>query len=68
MDNATALGVDLNAKTKTGKTAFHLACKASNLDVIKIFMQNAADLRIDLNVVDNNGYSAFHLSVLQWLY
>ena len=49
-ENAAALSIDLNIKDLKGKTAFHMACEKSHLDIVEIFLENAAALNIDLNV------------------
>ena len=64
MENAAKLsfdnhGIDINAKTKLGRTAFHLACQKGHSDVVKLLMENAVAFCIDLNVKDNSGKTAF---------
>ena len=64
MENAAKLsfdnhGIDINAKTKLGRTAFHLACQKGHSDVVKLLMENAVAFCIDLNVKDDFGKTAF---------
>ena len=46
-------GADVNAVTKCGKTALHLAAALGYVDVTKVLIQNGADV----NAIDRNGYS-----------
>ena len=62
MENAATSDFDLNAKCDDGYTAFHLACRRGQLDVVKLFMENAAALSIELNSENNDGLTAFHLA------
>ena len=49
---------------QSGKTAFHVACKRSNSDVVKIFMENASFFNLDLNAktIFDGEYSRFKQS------
>ena len=64
MENAANLsfnnhGIDINAKTKLGRTALHLACIYGHSDVVKLLIENTVAFCIDLNVKDNSGKTAF---------
>jgi ankyrin repeat protein len=64
MENAAKLsfdnhGIDINAKTKLGRTAFSLACQKGHSDVVKLLIKNAVAFCIDLNIKDNSGKTAF---------
>ena len=64
MENAAKLrfdnySIDINAKTKLGRTGFQLACQKGHSDVVKLLMENAVAFCIDLNVKDNSGKTAF---------
>ena len=55
-------GVDLNAKTKNGYTAFHWTCIKGHSKILNIVMGNAAALGIDLNAKTKTGKTAFYLA------
>ena len=64
MDNSTTLSIDLNAKDKRGRTAFHFACGHGQVNVAKMLIENSATLRIDLNSKDDAGKTAYNLGLL----
>ena len=55
------LSINLNGRNNDGQTAFHLACKRDNVNVVKMFMENSATF-CHFNAKDNTGRTAFHLA------
>ena len=55
-------GINLNAKTKSGYTAFNWACTRGHSDIVKILMENAVALSIELNSENSDGLTAFNLA------
>ena len=57
-------GIDFNATTSDGMTAFHTTCIEGHSNLVEIFMKNAEALNIDLNAKwhDNTGDTGFHLA------
>ena len=51
--------IDLNAKDKNGKTAFHFASKFGYLYIMKMLAKNSEKLRIDLMAKDNGNKAGF---------
>ena len=54
--------IDLNAKDRRGRTAFHLACANDQFEVAKMLVQNSLDMNIDLNAKDSDGDTAFYFA------
>jgi ankyrin repeat protein len=57
--------VDVNARTKDGKTGLHLAIQEGDPDIIRLLLGNA---RIDINARDVNRRTALHLAVMDYAY
>jgi ankyrin repeat protein len=57
--------VDVNARTKDGKTGLHLAIQEGDPDIIRLLLGNA---RIDINARDANRRTALHLAVMEYAY
>ena len=55
-------GIDLNAKTKYGNTAFYYACFHGHVNVVKILMENTAVFSINLKAKNSVGNTAFHMA------
>ena len=53
------LSVNIHEINENGRTAFHLACRRGNSDVVKIFLENASTLSFDLNKKDTEGWTGF---------
>jgi len=56
------LSIDLNAKTQSGESAFHMVCKNGHLKMAELIIQKSAKLNIDINGYDHYGNTAFHLA------
>ena len=54
------MNIDLNAKSKVGQSAFHMASRWGCINVVKMIMENSTILNIDLNTKNNAGWTAFH--------
>ena len=65
MQKSAELSIDLNGKTITGYTAFHIACEKGHSKIAEIFVQKSTELSIDLNVRTSHGYTAFHNACIQ---
>ena len=57
--------VDVNARTKDGKTGLHLAIQEGDPDIIRLLLGNA---RIDINARDANRRTPLHLAVIDYAY
>ena len=60
LEKYAELKVELNSKTKNGKTIFHCACNWGQSNLANALMIKSTDLKIDLNARDSYGYTAFH--------
>merc|ERR1712062_54798 len=59
---AKGLGIDLNAKTNNGNTAWHLACYNGKTETAKLIIQNSKEFGIDLNAENSDGTIALHFA------
>ena len=55
-----ALGPDLNARDKTGRTALHFACRAGNLE---IFSQLFEDQSVDIDAITTCGVTPLMMAI-----
>lgn len=61
-----AAGVDVNARTRLGRTALHCACdcREDNSEVIRILLDSGADA----SLTDNEGFLAADYAMMAYLY
>ena len=52
-------GANVNAKDKSGKTAFTLAIWLADIDMVKLYFQYAREKSIDFNSTDDTGRTAY---------
>ena len=52
-------GANINAKDKSGKTAFTLAIWLADIDMVKLYFQYAREKSIDFNSTDDTGRTAY---------
>ena len=62
------LNIDLNMKTITGATAFHLACIYDQVNNVGMMINIENEYPLDLTVEDNLGRNGFELAKLNRFY
>ena len=50
----------MNAKSKSGSTAFHWACFYGHADIAEYIIENSSKMNMELNSKTNGGSTAFH--------
>ena len=70
--NSALANINLNAKDKSGQTAFHLVCQidhASTMgkeeyknEMIQLFIEKQRELNLELNAKYENGETALHFA------
>ena len=53
-------GLDLNARTGSNRTAFHIACEQGYPEIVEMFLNNYFEKEIDLNARSERGHTALH--------
>merc|ERR1711953_434580 len=60
MQNSKDFGIELNAETNSGYTAWHLGCYKGHTETAKLIIQNSKEFGIDLNAENSDGNTAWH--------
>ena len=65
MHKSAKYGIDLEAITDRGWTAFHCACQGESLSILEFIIDTSSKYSIDLDAIDNFGRTGFELAVKQ---
>ena len=66
--NSKDFNIDLNAKTKYGKTGFHLACTLGHKAIVELIVDNSKYFNIDLTARDQDGQTGYQIAQKQGKY